>query len=77
MHILIYDKCVVKDISSPRGDLSKHVAKMNPCKSCLKKFMTPPCDALGSCAFEGANVGSFFEDATMDEDNLPLTIEKA
>jgi hypothetical protein len=50
---------------------------MNPCKSCLKKFVTPPCDALGSCAFEGANVGLLFKDATMNEDNISLTIEKA
>jgi hypothetical protein len=50
---------------------------MNPCKSCLKKFVTPPCDALGSCAFEGANVGLLFKEATMNEDNISLTIEKA
>ncbi len=63
-------------MSTPLGDLLIYVDKMNPCKSCLNKFVAPPCDALGSCAFEGANVGSLFKDATMDEDTLS-DIEKA
>jgi hypothetical protein len=64
-------------MSTRPGDLLIHVDKMNPCKSCLNKFVTPPCDALGSCAVEGANVGSLFKDVTMDEDNISLIIEKA
>ena len=62
--------CRKRYMSTLQDDLSKHVDEMNPCKSCLKKFVSPPCDALGSCAFEGANIGSLFENAALDEDTL-------